>query len=290
MANKIQTFKVNKDLTLLEAIYNFKKDLSKKTIKNYIKNSMVKVNNKVITNSNYQLYKNDLVEISYQKQVINEYNLNILYEDDYIIAIDKPYGLLSISNDKEKIVTAYHMVSDYMKKKNKKNKIFVVHRLDQDTSGVLMFAKNQNIQKTLQNNWNTITKKREYIAITSNKLKGSGTIESYLTENKEGFIYSTKNKEIGSLAITHYKVIKSNNKYSLVEVLIDTGKRNQIRVHLSEKGYPIVGDKKYKSKDNSLKRLCLHANTLEFIHPITKKLVTINSPIPKEFYKLIKKA
>lgn len=287
MFNKIQTFKVDKDITLLEAIYNFKKDLSKKTIKNYIKNNMVKVNNKTIANSSYLLHKNDSVEISYNKKVINEYNLNILYEDDYLIAIDKPYGLLSISNNKEKNVTAYRMVSDYMKKNNKKNKIFVIHRLDQDTSGVLMFAKNQNIQKTLQNNWNTITKKREYIAITSNKLEGNGTIESYLTENKEGFIYSTKNKEIGSLAITHYKVLKRNNHYSLVDITIDTGKRNQIRVHLSEKGYPIIGDKKYKSKDNSIKRLCLHANTLEFIHPITKKLVSISSPIPKEFNKLI---
>ncbi len=287
MNNKIQTFKITEENTLLEAIYNFKKDLSKKTIKNYIKNSMVKVNNKIITNSSYLLHQNDLIEISYQKQVINEYNLNILYEDNYIIVIDKPYGLLSIANDKEKNITAYRMVSDYMKKSNKKNKIFVVHRLDQDTSGVLMFAKNQSIQKALQDNWNTITKKRGYIAITSNKLEGSGTIESYLAENKEGFVYSTKNKEIGSLAITHYKVLKSNNHYSLVEILIDTGKRNQIRVHLSELGYPIVGDKKYKAKDNSLKRLCLHANTLEFIHPITKKLTIINSPMPNIFKKLI---
>lgn len=287
MHNKIQTFKTVEDITLLEAVYNFKKDLSKKTIKNYIKNNMIKVNNKTITNSSYQLHKNDLVEISYTKKVIEEYNLNILYEDNYLIAINKPYGLLSISNDKEKNITAYRMVSDYIKNNNKKNKIFVVHRLDQDTSGVLMFAKNQSVQKTLQDNWNTLTKKRGYIAITSNKLQGNGTIESYLTENKEGFIYSTKNKEIGKLAITNYKVIKSNKNYSLVDITIDTGRRNQIRVHLSEKGYPIIGDKKYKSKDNPIKRLCLHANKLEFIHPITKKLITINSPLPKEFKKLI---
>ena len=156
MFNKIQTFKVEEDTTLLEALCCFKKDLSKKTIKNYIKNSMVKVNNRIITNSSYQLHKNDLIEISYTKKVINEYNLNILYEDEYLIVIDKPYGLLSISNDKEKNITAYRMVSDYMKKSNKKNKIFVVHRLDQDTSGVLMFAKKQSIQKILQDNWNTI--------------------------------------------------------------------------------------------------------------------------------------
>ena len=286
MKEKKQTFTIDKDLSLLEAIFSFKKDLSKKTIKSYIKNKMVKVNDKVITNCSYMLCKNDLIEICYEKKVIPNYDLDILYEDDYLVAINKPCGLLSISNDKEKEITAYRMVSDYVKSINKKKFIFVVHRLDQDTSGVLLFCKNDKIRDKMQDNWNTIVKKRGYIAVVDGKLVDSGTFHSYLREDKRQFVYSTKNG-LGKEAITHYSTIKYNNKYSMLQVFIDTGRRNQIRVHLSEHGYPIVGDKKYKCKSNPVKRLCLHANILEFIHPVSKKIVSIKCEIPSEFEKLV---
>ena len=285
--NKKQYF-INKDsTTLLNSISNFKKDLSNKTIKNYIKNGMVTVNDKIVTNSSLLLSPSDKIEISYSKKKIIEYDLDILYEDDYLIAINKPCGLLSISNEKEKEITAYRMVSDYVKKNSKNKYIFVLHRLDQDTSGVLVFAKNEKIRDKMQDNWNTIVKKRGYIAIVDGKLTGSDTIHTYLLENRQQFVYSSKNKE-GKEAITHYSVIKNNPNYSLVQVFIDTGRRNQIRVHLSERGYPIVGDKKYRCKTNPIKRLCLHANILEFIHPVTKKLIHIESEIPNEFKKIIK--
>ena len=285
--NKRQDYINQINDTLINSISNFKKDLSKKTIKNYIKNGMVKVNDNVITNSSYQLNSGDKIEISYSKKIIPNFNLDILYEDDYLIAINKPCGLLSISNEKEKEITAYRMVSDYVKANNKNKYIFVLHRLDQDTSGVLVFAKNEKIRDRMQDNWNTIVKKRGYIAIVDGKLSGSDTIHTYLLENRQQFVYSSKNKQ-GKEAITHYSVIKNNNNYSLVQVFIDTGRRNQIRVHLSEKGFPIVGDKKYKCKSNPIKRLCLHANILEFIHPVTKKLVHIESDIPNDFNKIIK--
>ena len=284
--NKKQDYINNYNDTLLISISNFKKDLSNKNIKNYIKNGMVKVNDKVITNSSYLLKNGDKIEISYLKKKIPEYDLDILYEDEYLIAINKPCGLLSISNDKEKEITAYRMVSDYIKKNNKNKYIFVVHRLDQDTSGILMFCKNEKIRDKMQDNWNTIVKKRGYIAIVDGKLSGSDTIHTYLMENKKQFVYSSKNKE-GKEAITHYSVIKNNNNYSLVQVFIDTGRRNQIRVHLSERGYPIAGDKKYKCRTNPIKRLCLHANILEFIHPVSKKLIHIECDIPSEFRKII---
>ena len=284
--NKKQDYINHDSITLLNSIRNFKKDLSNKTIKSYIKNEMVKVNDKVITNSSYLLKDNDKVEISYQKTKINDYDLKILYEDNYLIAIDKPEGLLSISNDKEKDVTAYRMVSDYVKRNNHKY-IFVLHRLDQDTSGILMFSKDEKVRDKMQDNWNTVVKKRGYIAIVDGIMKGSGTIHTYLKENKKQFIYSTKDKD-GKEAITHYRVIKNNYNYSLVQVFIDTGRRNQIRVHLSEKGYPIAGDKKYKCKTNPIKRLCLHANILEFIHPVSKKLIHIESEIPVEMKNIIK--
>lgn len=285
--NKKQYYINHDNITLLDSISAFKKDLSKKTIKNYIKNKMVTVNNKVITNSSFVLKDNDKIEISYSKKVIPEYDLDILYEDEYLIAINKPCGLLSIGNDKEKVITAYRMVSDYVKHNSNNKYIFVVHRLDQDTSGILMFCKNEKIRDKMQDNWNTIVKKRGYLAIVDGKLNGSGTRKSYLMEDRNQFVYSSKSNQ-GKEAITHYSVIKNNNDYSLLQVFIDTGRRNQIRVHLSEMGYPIVGDKKYKCKTNPIKRLCLHANILEFIHPVSKKLVHIESNIPKDFNIVIK--
>ena len=287
MKERKQTFTVNKDISLLDSIYDFKKDISKKSIKSYIKNKMVKVNGIVVTNSSYMLRENDLVEICYEKRVIPKYELDILYEDEYLIAINKPCGLLSISNDKEKEITAYRMVSDYVKTNNKRNYIFVVHRLDQDTSGILMFCKNEKIRDKMQENWNNIVKKRGYISVVDGKMSGNGTIHTFLMEDKRQFVYSSKNG-MGKEAITHYSVIKNNNNYSMLQVFIDTGRRNQIRVHLSERGYPIVGDKKYRCKVNPIKRLCLHANMLEFIHPISKRVVSIKCDIPNEFKKLVK--
>lgn len=287
MKERKQTFTVNKDISLLNSIYDFKKDISKKSIKSYIKNKMVKVNGIVVTNSSYMLRENDLVEICYEKRVIPKYELDILYEDEYLIAINKPCGLLSISNDKEKEITAYRMVSDYVKTNNKRNYIFVVHRLDQDTSGILMFCKNEKIRDKMQENWNNIVKKRGYISVVDGKMFGNGTIHTFLMEDKRQFVYSSKNG-MGKEAITHYSVIKNNNNYSMLQVFIDTGRRNQIRVHLSERGYPIVGDKKYRCKVNPIKRLCLHANMLEFIHPISKRVVSIKCDIPNEFKKLVK--
>ena len=284
--DKKQDYINHDNVTLLKSISNFKNDLSNKTIKNYIKNGMVKVNNGVITNSSFILSDNDKIEITYSKKKINDYNLDILYEDDYLIAINKPSGLLSISNDKEKEITAYRMVSDYVKENDRKY-IFVVHRLDQDTSGILLFCKDEKIRDRMQDNWNTIVKKRGYVAIVDGKMTGSGTIHTYLLENRNQFIYSSKNNK-GKEAITHYSSLKNNNSYSLVQVFIDTGRRNQIRVHLSERGYPIVGDKKYKCKTNPIKRLCLHANILEFIHPVTKKIIHLESEIPDDMKKLVK--
>ena len=286
MKERKQSFKIDKNISLLDAICEFKKDLSKKSIKSYIKNKMVSVNNKIITNSSYILNINDIVEICYEKRIIPHYNLDILYEDDYLIVINKPCGLLSISNEKEKIITAYRMVSDYIKSNNRKNFIFVVHRLDQDTSGILMFCKNEKIRDKMQENWNSLVKKRGYAAVVDGKMNGSGTIHTFLMEDKRQFVYSSKSGE-GKEAITHYSVIKNNNNYSILQVFIDTGRRNQIRVHLSEHGYPIVGDKKYRCKSNPVKRLCLHANMLEFIHPVSKKLISIKCDVPEEFKKLI---
>lgn len=284
--NKKQDYINSSDSTLVDSISNFKKDLSKKSIKNYIKNKMVMVNDKVTTNNSYMVKAGDKIQISYSKKIIKDEKIDILYEDEYLIAINKPSGLLSIGNDKERDVTAYRMVSDYVKKEDRKF-IFVVHRIDQDTSGVLLFCKDQRIRDKMQENWNTIVKKRGYIALVEGIHPDSGTYHSFLKENRQQFVYSTRNNT-GKEAITHYKLIKKNKNYSLMQVFIDTGRRNQIRVHFSEHGYPLVGDKKYGAKSNPIKRLCLHANILEFVHPVSKKIIHIESEAPKEFLELVR--
>lgn len=211
--------------------------------------------------------------------------LNILYEDKYLIAISKPHNLLTIGTAKEKDNTLYRKVSDYVKKQHKSNKIFIVHRLDKDTSGIIVFAKTEQAKRILQRNWDE--SKRKYIALVEGKVTKSDTIKNYLAETKTLKTYITNDKKIGKLAITKYNPIKTNKEYSLLEIEIFTGRKNQIRVHMESIKHPIVGDKKYGSKKNPIRRMCLHATYLDFIHPITNKKIIIEDKYPNIFDKLI---
>ena len=182
------------------------------------------------------------------------------------------------------------MLSDYVQQKDKHNRIFVVHRLDEDTSGVLMVAKNVKIQQALQEKWNEIVTKRGYFAVVEGVMdKPEGTFKTYLKKNSQNLMYSSKKPGDGQLAITHYKVIKTNGVFSLLDVNIDTGRKNQIRVHLGESGHFVIGDDKYGKPANPIGRLGLHAYALEFIHPITGKKMLFSTPMPKEFLTLIEK-
>lgn len=283
---KEKNFITSKEGTLLEILKGQLKDLSNKKIKSFVKYKMVEVNGHVVTNVNTLVLKGSNIKVYFSKKVIDEYDLDIIYEDSDIIVIDKPAGLLSISNSKEKETTAFRLVSDYVKKDKKNAKIFVVHRLDQGTSGVLMFAKNLSSKKIFQDNWNDIVLKREYIAVVEGKMPSQGTIENYLTMNHFQIVHSTKNRESGWLAITHYRLLKYKNSYSLLEVNIDTGRRNQIRVHMSESGHPVTGDKKYGAKKNPINRLALHASKLHIEDPRSGKILKFESHIPKEIQQL----
>ncbi len=281
---KKETFIVEKSLPLLDYLIMKKKDLSKNKIKQYLKYEMIEVNNKIITKANHVLEVNDNIVIYYGNRKINN-DLEILYEDSDIIAINKPSGLLSIANKKEKNITAFKMVREYVRSKEPNTYLFTIHRLDEETSGVLMFAKSEKIKHLFQDNWNKIVKKRNYIAVINGKIKKEGIFHSYLKENKNGIVYSSKTKD-GKEAITEYKVLKTGKKYTLLQVNILTGRRNQIRVHFSENNTPILGDKKYHDKTKC--RLMLHANLLEFVDPRTNKLVTIEAKTPQEFYEIVK--
>ena len=236
--------KIIKEERLIDYLKQFK------NYKTLLKNGSVLVNNKIVTKYDYMLKINDEV-------TINKYNkskdIKIIYEDKDIIVVDKPYNLLTISNGKE--ISLYNLVSDYVKKNNKKNKIFIVHRLDKDTSGLIVFAKNIKTKNYLQDNWNKV--ERRYLALVNGITKESDILKNYLKENQNHFVYVSNN---GVLAITEYKKIKEINNNSLLDINIKTGKKNQIRVQLSNIGHPILGDKKYGI--NNYKRLCLHAYKL----------------------------
>ncbi|MBE6149850.1 MAG: RluA family pseudouridine synthase [Firmicutes bacterium] len=264
---------------LLKFLFDNVKEYNKKEIKNFLKYKSILVNDKIITKHNYMLKDNDIVKINiYNKNK----NIEILYEDKDLIAVNKESGILVVDNETNKNKTLYNLVSEYVKKNNKNNKIFIIHRLDQDTSGIVVFAKNEKIKKILQDNWNEIVLTRKYIAIVEGNINESGVIKNYLTENKNHFVY-VSNK--GKLAITEYKKIKSNEKYSWVDINLKTGRKNQIRVHFKSIGHPVVGDIKYGNKNEEYNRLCLHAYELSFINPINNKKMVFTSPIPKKILK-----
>lgn len=268
-----------------DLIFNYLRDKltykSKNNIKSLLKNKCIYVNNVIVDKYDYRVRIGDVIEFNKR----DSFDLRIIYEDDNIIVIDKPSGILTISNNNEKVNTLYRRVSDYLKRDNKK--VFVVHRLDVDTSGVILFAKNQRVQKLYQDNWNSLAKRREYTALVEGVCDDKGHIESYLKQTRTLLVYSSKNND-GLFSITDYEKICDNGKYSMLRVLISTGRRNQIRCHMHDINHPILGDKRYKAKDNPINRLCLHANRLEIVNPITNDIMVFNSNIPKEFYNIMK--
>ena len=211
--------------------------------------------------------------------------LKILYEDKFIIVIDKPSGLLTISTEKEKEKTLFHQVYEYLKQKNKNNKVFIVHRLDKDTSGIVIFAKDIQTKSFLQNNWDKF--KRNYVAVVEGHTKEKGVLKNYLMETKTHLTYIVEDNK-GKLAITEYEKVLENNKYTMLSINIKTGRKNQIRVQLANIGNPIVGDKKYGTKKDPIRRMALVANTIEFIHPKTNEKICIDIDIPKNMINLLK--
>ena len=271
-------FHVNEEISLIDFLLQ---TYNKKKAKNLLKYQQVQVNQQTISQFNYLLKPGD--EVIVAKSATN-LPFEIIYEDKQLIVINKPAGLLSMATKKKKKKTAYHYISEYLKKSDKRARVFIVHRLDRDTSGVLMFAKNEKIKNKLQDKWNKIVYKRGYLAIVEGKLKSrQGTIKNYLQESKTQQVYIAKT---GKLAITNYQVIQENKGYSLVEVFLDTGRKNQIRVHMQSLGHSIIGDKKYGAKSNPLKRLGLHAHVFGFIHPETKKKMEFVAKMPEEFTRI----
>ena len=286
--NSIKEFKVHDECELLEFLFAKFPKLSRNAVKSILSGHYVSVNGAPVSQYNLKLSKDDVVIVSKQRiSKKNRQDLPIIFENEELIVINKPSGLLTIPSDNEKGRTAYRMVNDYVQQKDKHSRIFVVHRLDEDTSGVLMFAKNAKIKDILQKEWNDIVLERGYYAVVEGTMpKKEDTLVNFLEENSLNLMYVSNDKINGKKCVTKYKVMKSNKLYSLLDVDIETGRKNQIRVQLGHIGHHVIGDDKYGEPSDPLKRLGLHAYKLKFIHPITKKIIAFKTEMPKEFENL----
>lgn len=269
---------------LLEALSH----RGRNSVKSILGRGQVKVDDHIVTKFNYELQPGQTVEILKNRAARRKdalIGLKIQYEDDDLIIVEKEAGLLSIASEKEKELTAHYQLMNYVRNKGPANRIYVVHRLDKDTSGVMMFAKNERSKQKLQNAWRDMVKERSYVALVEGKVqKDKGIIKSWLRESKTKVVYSSYTKGDGLHAVTHYEKIQGNDDYSLLKVKLETGRKNQIRVHMKDIGHPVVGDKKYGSTTTPIGRLGLHANVLAFYHPKTKKFMRFEAKVPASFY------
>ncbi len=263
---------------LLEVLYQQYKDVSKKKVKNYLKMGCIYINGQQVTKYNFPVFVGDELEIRKENKTHHKCLLPILFEDEDFLVIEKPAGLLSIATEKEKERTAYHEIRDFIKKRGRGEKIFLLHRLDKDTSGILVFTKKQMIKQRMQAEWNTCVEKRGYIAIVDGIAKEEETLRFYLKEDSSYRMRITSSQK-GKLALTQYRCLEKGKKRSLLQIQITTGRKNQIRASLEEVNLPILGDKKYGGKKAD--RLYLHANQIVFVNPITKKKYHFESKMPR---------
>ncbi|WNR43735.1 RluA family pseudouridine synthase [Paenibacillus roseipurpureus] len=281
-------YTVKEPSELLPFLLDKLSSLGRNAVKAILARGQVAVNGKSVTAYNYPLQPEQIVTISKEKVVedIPLAGMTILHEDQDVIVIQKDAGLLSIAtDDKENQITAYRQLTAHVRNHDPKGRIFVVHRLDRDTSGVMMFAKNEAVQQHLQNTWQESVKERTYVALVEGMVrKPEGTISSWLKENPKSLkMFSTPYPNDGQHAVTHYTTLQANKQFSLLEVNLETGRKNQIRVHMQDIGHPVAGDKKYGSKSKEINRLGLHARVLAFIHPTTGQLMRFETHIPKAF-------
>jgi len=280
---------VSENAVLMDFLMTQMPSKSRTKIKSLLHNKQVLVDGKSISQFNHSLVPGQKVEISKIRMMAPDKisDISIIYEDKDIIVIDKQAGLLSISTAKEKRATAYSLLSEHVKQQDKSSKIFIVHRLDRETSGLMLFAKSEPVKRRLQDTWNDTVLDRSYIALVEGTVENpEGTVTSYLYEDKVFRMHSSPNPDKGKKAITHYTVLKKNRNYSLLKVNLETGRKNQIRVQMEEIGHSIAGDKKYGALTNPLKRLALHAQQLSFVHPTSGENLNFETKIPRIFLKL----
>ena len=281
---------IKKECSLIDFLVS--RGYTKTKARQLLKHRAVSINGRFVTGHDHHLSANDIISLDARPKpgidILEQHGIEIVYEDDAVIVIDKPAGLLTISTETEKRETAYYLMNAYLKMRHvsRPDRVFIVHRLDRETSGLLVFAKDEAAKHRLQKDWNDAEKK--YYAVVEGIPKDrEGRIESYLSETSAFKVYSEPAGEESKRAITRYKVLKEVKGQALLDVLLETGRKHQIRVHLSNMKCPVVGDRKYGALTNPIRRIALHAYSLSFIHPVSRKRMHFSTPIPRSFEALV---
>lgn len=284
---KATKLKVSEPVELMTFLLAKMGGMSRNSVKSLLAHRQVMVNDKISTQFNLELQPGDVITVQSGRGNIelSHPKLRIIFEDSYLIVVEKKEGLLTVSTDNPDETTAFSILKTYVKKSSPQNRIYVVHRLDRETSGVILFAKTKEVQLILQENWHRIITRRIYVALVEGQVeKEEDTIVTWLTENEKSLkVHSSYTDNGGQQAITHYRRIKSNEEFSLLEIELETGRKNQIRVHMQGIGHPVAGDKKYGAAPSPVSRLGLHARLLAFYHPITTEIVSFETPVPRSF-------
>ena len=289
-AAETPVYTVNEPTTLLPFLLDSVKGKSRNNVKSLLSRRLIAVDGVPVSQFDTPLAPGQQVAIlSLSAPRVDALPFPILYEDEHLIVVNKPAKLLSVANEKEKTRTAYHMVTDYVKSRRVDDRIFILHRLDRDTSGVLMFARDSETKELFQSKWNEIITRRGYLAVVEGVPKPDrDTIRSYLVETDTHLSFSGRPGPNAKEAITSYEVKKAGGGYALLDINIETGRKNQIRVHMKELGCPVAGDKQYGARTNPIGRLCLHANELSFTHPATGEQITFKAKMPRDFNRVFR--
>lgn len=288
-SNDYAQYVVTEESPLLEYLMETLDD-SRTKIKAILQGRGIKVNGKIVTQYNFPLKPGMKISVSRKKEnnTFKSKYLKIVYEDRWIIVIEKNCGILSMAAGHSSL-NVKTVLDDYLHKSRQKCSIHVVHRLDRDTSGLMIYAKDYETEQVLERNWHNIVYDRRYVAVVSGEIvEDGGTISSWLKDNKAYITYSSQTDNRGKFAVTHFNVLARTTEHTLVEFKLETGRKNQIRVHSADIGHPVCGDTKYGNGDNPLPRLCLHAYILCFYHPVTGERLEFETPIPASFNKLFK--
>ena len=287
----ILEFTPEADARLLDFLYQAMPDRKRTTVKDYLRHRQVMVDGNVTSQWDTPVGPASLIRVNTSRefQTLANPRLRIVYEDDDIIVVNKGYGLLSVGTDTKREGTAYSILRDYVKRVNPRNKLFIVHRLDQHTSGLMLFAKTEQAKETMQHNWNNMVLERRYVAVVEGGAPEppEGQVRTLLAENSEHVVYVTDNPTEGREALTEYCTLAARGNYALLELELATGRKNQIRVHMQHIGHPIAGDRKYGAKTSPIHRLALHARTLRFVHPVTRRDMNFSTPVPAAFRKML---
>lgn len=297
-ANTYTNYPVTEPAELMSFLMNKIPGISRTRAKELLSQRMVYVDKEIVTQYNHPLRAGQLVQVAKNrhKHAFNSKWVRIIYEDAFIIVVEKTEGILTNVMPGKRQENVKGILDEYVKRQNRTFSVCTVHRLDRGTSGLLVFAKRRDIQKAFTDNWQDIVTDRRYVAVVQGNMeKDKGTVSSWLSENRMFVTYSSVYDNGGKYAVTNYRTLKRKNGYSLVELKLDTGRKNQIRVHMQDLHHPVVGDFKYGSveaeygdKANPVGRICLHAFRLAFRHPITGELLKFETPYPEAFTELLK--